>query len=131
MKKYMPIVFIIAFLLPSLSWACSVPRIGEKYDVLIHVEKIGKNEFKAIIPKKAFDLNFGADITVGYYHKGDNRRFGEYWKEVYDHEKDTNYVVKFSLKNIDGYIPFVQVFWYPEFGGLCGAYGKSDDLTLE
>ena len=105
--------------------------MGEKYDALIKVEKIGENEFKATIPKKAFDLNFGADIKVGYYPKGNNRRFGEYWKEVYEHEKGSNYVVKFSLKNIDGYIPFVQVFWYPEFGGLCGAYGNSNDLTLE
>ncbi len=131
MTKNIVTFFIIAFFVPSVSWACTVPRTGEEYDVLIKVESVGKNTFKATIPKKAGDLNFGADITVGYYPKGANGRFGEYWKEIYEKEKDENYVVTFDLKTIEGYVPFVQIFWYPEYGGLCGAYGKSKDLHIE
>ena len=121
----------MSFLLPSLSWACTVPRTGEKYDALIEVEKIDKNKFKATISKKAGDLNFGADITVGYYPKGNEYRFGEYWKQAHEKEKGESYVVTFDLKKIDGYVPFVQVFWFPEYAGLCGAYGKSKDLKTE
>lgn len=131
MKNSIATILIIAFLIPSISWACSVPRMGEEYDVLIEIESVGENTFTATIPKKAGDLNFGTDITVGYYPKGANGRFGEYWKQIYEKEKGENYVVTFDLKTIEGYVPFVQVFWYPEFGGLCGVYGKSKDLHIK
>jgi hypothetical protein len=121
----------MSFLLPPLSWACSVPGMGKKYDDLIEVEKIDRNKFRATISKKAGDLNFGADITVGYYPKGSEHRFGEYWKQIHEREKGENYVVIFDLKKIEGYVPFVQVFWFPKYGGLCGAYGNSEDLKIE
>ena len=131
MRIILASLLISAFILPSISWACTVPRMGPEYDALIEVEKIARNKFKATISKKAGDLNFGTDITAGYYPKGNEHRFGEYWKQIYKREEGANYVVTFDLVSIDGYVPFVQVFWYPEQGGLCGAYGKSNDLHIE
>jgi len=114
-----------------MSWACSIPRMGSEYDALIDVENIGKNKFRATISKKAGHLNFGTQIKVGYYPKGNEYRFGEYWKRIHAKEVGSNFVVTFDLKIIDGYVPFLQVFWYPEQGGLCGAYGKSKDILIE
>ncbi len=131
MKKVLAVFFISVVLLPSITWGCSVPKMGAEYDKLIEVEKIGKNKFKATVSKKAGNLNFGADITVRYYPKGNEHRSGEYWKQINEREVGKNYVVTFDLKIIDGYVPFINVFWYPEYGGLCGAYGYSKDLHIE
>jgi len=131
MRSIFAAFFISAFLLPSISWACTVPRMGPEYDALIQVTKAAKNEFKAIVSRRAGNLSFGADIVVGYYPKDSEHRFGEYWKEIGEREEGANYVVTFDLKNIDGYVPFLQVFWFPERVGLCGAYGKSKDLHIE
>lgn len=34
-------------------------------------------------------------------------------------------------KVIEGYTPYIEVFWLPQVPGLCGAFGKSEDLTLD
>ena len=131
MNKILSVAWISVLLLPSITWACTVPRMGSEYDKLIEVEQIGKNKFTATVSKKAGDLNFGADIIVAYYPGGNEHRFGEYWKQIHEREVGKNYVVTFDLKNIDGYVPFLKVYWYPEYGGLCGAYGNSKDLNIE
>ena len=114
-----------------MSAACTIPRMGPEYDSLIKVETIAKNKFRAIVAKKAGDLNFGAEIKVGYYPRGNERRYGEYWKPIYNRVQGDDYVVTFDLKIIEGYVPYLQVYWFPEYNGLCGAYGLSKDLHLE
>jgi len=125
------ILISLIFLLSTPVMACTVPMMGEEFDRLIVVEKVGENAFKAFIPQKAKDLSYGASITVEYYPSGSKYRIGEYSKRVSLKEKGSNYVVDFDLKIIEGYTPFLQVFWFPKSGGLCGAYGKSSDLSLK
>ncbi len=126
------IISLIVLLLASTSaFACTVPMMGTEFDKLIVVEKIAKNKFKATVSKNAKGLHYGAEATVEYYPANSEHRFGEYSKRVHLKVKDSNYVFTFELKKIEGHIPFLQVFWYPEQCCLCGAYGKSNDLTLE
>lgn len=105
--------------------------MGPEFDALISIEKIARNTFKATVSKKAGSLNFGTEINAGYYPQESKHRLGKYWKDIYAKEDDSNYVASFELKRIEGYVSFLQVFWFPEKGGLCGAYGKSKDLVLE
>jgi len=112
-------------------FACTVPMIGPEFDKLIAVEKVGKNTFRAIISKEAEGLKYGASAAIEYYPADAEHRFGKYSKRVFLKEKGQNYVFDFELKKIEGYIPFLQVFWFPEMGGLCGTYGNSKDLVFE
>ena len=121
----------LLFLLPVSVFACTVPMMGPEFDKLIMVEKIGQNMFRAVISKEAEGLNYGASATIEYYPADAEYRFGEYSKRVFLKENGQNYVFDFELKKIEGHIPFLKVFWFPEMGGLCGAYGKSKDLVLE
>ena len=113
------------------AFACTVPMMGPEFDKLIKVERIAKNQFKATVSKDADGLYYGAEATVEYYPANSEHRFGEYSKRVHLKEKGSSYVFTFELKKIEGYIPFLQVFWYPEQCCLCGAYGKSNDLKIE
>ncbi len=122
---------ILILLSPFVSHACSVPYGGTEFDQLIDIEKTGYNSFRATAPIKVKHLNYGAAITVGYYPEDSEYRSAEYWKDVRKRKDGLNYVTSFELKKIDGYIPFVQVHWFPELNGLCGAYGESEDLILE
>lgn len=131
MKNLLIAFCFTVFLLPCLSWACIAPRSGAEYDALIEVEKINKNKFKATVKKKAGKLNSGANIAVGYYSKADKNKVAEYWKGVYEKEEGEFFVAVFDLKNIEGYIPFLEVYWRPETAGMCGAYGRSKDLQIE
>ena len=122
------LVFLFA---SSLVFACAVPKMGPEFDKLIKVEKVASNKFQATISMNAEGLNHGAEATVEYYPANSDYRFGEYSKRVHLKEKGTKYISTFELQKIEGHIPFLQVFWYPEKCCLCGAYGKSNDLTLE
>ncbi|GHD14215.1 hypothetical protein GCM10007052_17710 [Halioglobus japonicus] len=105
--------------------------MGADFDELITVEEIGNNGFKATISKEAKGLSYGAEATVQYYPASSEHRIGEYSKRVQLIEQGSNYVSSFELEKIEGHIPFLQVFWYPEQCCLCGAFGKSDDLSLD
>ncbi|GAA5444902.1 hypothetical protein Misp06_03094 [Microbulbifer sp. NBRC 101763] len=122
------LVFLFA---SSLAFACTAPKMGPEFDKLIKVEKVASNTFQTTISMSAEGLNYGAEATVEYYPANSEHRFGEYSKRVHLKEKGTEYVSTFELKKIEGHIPFLQVFWYPEGCCLCGAFGKSNDLTLE
>ena len=122
---------IVLFLSSVCTLACTVPMMGADFDELIAVEKIGKNQFKATIAKDAKGLNYGAEAAVEYYPANSEHRFGEYSKRVHLREQGSDYVSIFELEKIEGHIPFLQVFWHPEQCCLCGAYGKSNELSLE
>ena len=121
----------LLLLFPLVSLSCSAPHAGPDFDNLIRIEKTGFNEFKAMFPVKAKDLSFGVEVTVGYYPNGDEYRSAEYWKNVSTKKQGSDYVASFNLKKIDGYTPYVQVFWFPEKCCLCGAIGRSRDLVIE
>ena len=125
------ILSLLLFLVPSVTLSCSAPQIGAKFDKLIKIERVTGNKFKAIIPKEAGNLNYGADIKVGYYPSNNEYRSGEYWKDIKIKEVGENYETLFDLKKIEGYTPFLNVFWFPEKCCLCGAYGKSEDIILK
>ena len=125
------VFFLIAFLsAPSLG--CSVPRMGPEYDALISVRKIGTNEFKLEAAKQAGELDYGVRIIAAYYPEGLEFRSPVYYKEIDAWQKGgVRYEASFDLVRIKGYVPYVQVQWYPERIGLCGAYGNSGDLNVE
>ena len=131
MNNVKRILIVLLFLLPVSVFACAVPMMGSEFDKLIAVEKIGKNTFRAVISKEAEGLNYGASVTIEYYPADAEHRFGKYSKRFFLKEKGQSYVFDFELNKIEGHIPFLQVFWFPEMGGMCGAYGKSKDLVLE
>lgn len=127
------ILLFISFAFTSnISLACTVAKSGVEFDSLITVQKIAKNTFKAVIPKKAGNLDYGVDITVAYYLKNSKYKSVEYTKRIRGIKEDgSNYIASFNLKDIEDHIPFIQVFWLPDGTGMCGAYGQSKDLILE
>ncbi|WP_444898727.1 hypothetical protein ACJJIX_13835 [Microbulbifer sp. VAAC004] len=125
------LITLVCLVASSLAFACTAPKMGSEFDKLIKVEKIESNTFQATISMNAEGLNYGAEATIEYYPENSEHRFGEYSKRVHLKERGTEYVSTFDLKKIEGHIPFLQVFWYPEMCCLCGAYGKSNDLALE
>ena len=129
--KIIPIIFSVIFLVSHSAYGCSVPRSGSEYDSLIKVVNLGNNIFKATIPREAHGLKYGAHISVGYYKELSEYRMSEYSKQVHAKEKGDSYVATFNLAKIEKYIPFVEVYWQPKMGGMCGAFGKSHDLVLE
>jgi hypothetical protein len=131
MKKAALLILFFLFSFSQMALGCSVPRSGPEYDSLVKIEDLGKNTFRAIFPKEAHGLNYGADVSVAYYDVSEKYRSGEYYKRVGLIEREDHYVVNFKLIKIEGYIPYVEVFWFPKVGGMCGAYGKSNDLLAK
>ena len=109
--------------------SCSIPRSGPEYNSLISVEKLDSFKFKVVIPQAAGDLDFGVSIVAAYYPAGSGG-LPVYYRNITEKESGSKYEATFSLAKIDGYTPYIRVFWYPEFPGLCGAYGISTDLVL-
>ncbi len=129
LKKVILAVFII--FAPVSVFACIAPSVGEYFNKLIQVKRISKNVFRIKVAKKAKGLNFGANISVEYYKNGKKYSFDKYIRTLEIIETGKYYTSTFDLKKIAGYTPFVQVFWNPSSPGMCGAYGRSEDLLLE
>jgi len=113
------------------SFACSFPQKGDEFDQLITIEYIGNNEFKAIIEREALGAKFGIQVTANYYPSTQQYRLAEYRKDIFGTFEGDHFIAEFELKAIEGYTPYIEVFWFPQAPGLCGAFGNSEDLTLE
>ena len=113
------------------SLACSFPQKGDEFDQLITIEYICENEFKAVIERDALGLKFGMRVTANYYLSTQQHRLAEYRKDIIGSYEGDNFIAEFELKVIEGFTPYIEVFWFPQAPGLCGAFGNSEDLTLE
>ena len=106
-------------------------RSGPEYDRLIEVKQVAANKFRAKVQRAAGGLVFGATIRVAYSNNNNAVRNGEYYKDLYPREGKVNYLASFELVTIEGYTPYIEVFWFPEKPGMCGAFGESGDLIVE
>ena len=129
MNKLLFAVLILTY--PAASFGCAFPSSGAEFDRLISFRQVGKNKYRAKISKTAVELSFGAEIRVAYYPEGSEHRYGVYWKELHITQGNLNYLTSFDLVKIEGHVPYISVFWYPEKPGLCGAIGRSEDLLIE
>lgn len=124
-------IFIFILLFSNVTYCCVVAKSGPEYDSLISVKKIGHNAFKVSFPKSASGLNHGVSIEAVYYKEKSEYRLGEFRKYIELQDGGENYESIFDLVKINGYIPYVLVYWKPKLGGRCGAFGKSRDLEVE
>lgn len=124
-------ILLSCLLFSNTALACTVPMMGPEFDKLIKVEKIEGNQFEATVKKEAAGLKYGISASIQYYAANSKHKMGEYTKKVFPREKGVNYVFTFDLKKIEGFIPYLHVFWNPKECCLCGAVGISKDLAVE
>ena len=109
----------------------SVPPSGNEFNQLVTIEYNGDNEFKAIIEKDALGIKSGMQVTARYYPSGQQYRQAEYRKDILGTYDGDHFVSNFELKVIEGYTPYLKVFWFSKVPGLFGAFGNSEDLLLK
>lgn len=129
------VVILVCVLLSSSALACFMPAHGPEYDSLIKITKLNrKNEYQIEVPQKVGKLDFGVSITLGYsnvYPHNENMRLQEHASLLAGKKKNGNITATFFVKRISGKKPYINVFWIPEAGGLCGASASSNFLNTQ
>lgn len=117
--------FIIAFLfLVSEADACRVPDRAPKYDALINVTRIDARKFLISAPKRAFDLDFGLEISLAYFENGTAPYLPEFIRPIEVMDAGTIVKAELEVPIKSGFTPFVMAYWQPEYCCICGAIGS-------
>ncbi|MCE2570373.1 hypothetical protein [Motilimonas eburnea] len=125
-------IIVVIFTLFSFSAdACVAPRGGEKFDSLITLERIKKNQYRVTVPEILEDLT-SAEIILAY----DKTHAGGI--PIYDPYEVLKPVVTNGVSTVTFFIekkgeekPYISVMWWPEKCCPCGIQANTGFIEPE
>ncbi|WP_156886012.1 hypothetical protein [Rheinheimera baltica] len=118
-------VFLLALLISSASYSCTVPIYGEEYDALIELtETQERHSYQIRVPARVD----GSKLVKAFlaYTKLPKGEFmvGEFFSEIRLRKSSGDYVsAVFYAPEKEGYAPYVQVRWP---GEVCATVASSE-----